>query len=405
MSADSPVHPSSPADPAAPAPAPRQSGSGVLQTLSLVVALAALVMASMLWQKLEQTQRALAEQSAESADDAKSARQSASQTDALAQELAARLTVAEVRLSEVSLQRSQLEELMISVSRSRDDHLVQELESTLQLAQQQVQVTGSAQVLISALQSADQRISRAAQPRLNPVQRAIARDIERIRSAAATDIPALAMRLDEMSKLIDELPLANAAPRPGVRRTPAPALPASTAPAPQEGVRGVVGRPLEEAGVPPAQTPPEATGPDSASAASTGSLWPAVLEPWRQQAIAALRRWWGGVDASARDLVRISRIDQPEALLIAPDQAQMLRHNLKMQLLNARLALLSRQIPVAQVDVLATTTAVRRYFDPQASATRATLRALEQIQSEMKTTDVPRPTETLAALATAGAGR
>jgi hypothetical protein len=46
------------------------------------------------------------------------------QTEALAQELQARLAVAEVRLSEVVLQRSQLDELMLSLSRSRDDTLV-----------------------------------------------------------------------------------------------------------------------------------------------------------------------------------------------------------------------------------------------------------------------------------------
>jgi uroporphyrin-3 C-methyltransferase len=116
-------------------------------------------------------------------------------------------------------------------------------------------------------------------------------------------------------------------------------------------------------------------------------------------------RLWVEVRDEARDLLRVSRIDQPEALLLAPDQAMMLRQNLKMQLLNARLALLGRQIPVAQVDVLATAAAVRRYFDDEAAVTRNMLKSLAQIQTEMKSTDLPRPTETLAALATAAGGR
>lgn len=342
--------------------------------LTLVVALVALLMSGVLWQKLEQTQKELARQSAESASDARDARDTATETESQFQELQARLSVAEVRLSEVSLQRSQLEELMISVSRSRDDHLVQELESTLKLAQQQAQLTGSAQLLISALQSADGRIARATQPRLNPVQRAIARDIERIKAASLTDIPALANRLDELAKGLDELPLANAVGALG--RSPSP--------------QGVSRTPASEA-------PAEAAGTDAAS----GGAWPRV----RDAAHALWARAWAELREEARDLLRVSRIDQPEALLLAPEQAFMLRQNLKMQLLNARLALLARQIPLAQADVLTAAAAVRRYFDEDAATTRHMLKALAQVQSEMKSTDLPRPAETLAALATAAGGR
>ncbi|MDP3522068.1 MAG: uroporphyrinogen-III C-methyltransferase [Hydrogenophaga sp.] len=356
---------------------PRASAGagGALLILTLGVALVALLMSGILWQKLEQTQKELARQSAESASDAKDARSTATETESQFQELQARLSVAEVRLSEVSLQRSQLEELMVSVSRSRDDHLVQELESTLKLAQQQAQLTGSAQLLISALQSADGRIGRATQPRLNPVQRAIARDIERIKGATLTDIPALANRLDELAKALDELPLANAVGALG-RSTAAPAAARSAA----------------ATGVPPQAQPADAADPDwwARARGSADALWTRV---------------WSDVREEARDLLRVSRIDQPEALLLAPEQAFMLRQNLKMQLLNARLALLARQIPQAQADVLTAAAAVRRYFDEEAAPTRHMLKALAQMQSEMTSTDVPRPTETLAALATAAGGR
>jgi uroporphyrin-III C-methyltransferase len=371
MSADPSSSPPPVTDDRAPAPRAVGGTGGVLSMLTLVVALVALLMAGVLWQKLEQTQKELARQSAESASDAKDARTTATETESQFQELQARLSVAEVRLSEVSLQRSQLEELMISVSRSRDDHLVQELESTLKLAQQQAQLTGSAQLLISALQSADGRIARATQPRLNPVQRAIARDIERIKAATLTDIPALANRLDELAKGLDELPLANAVGALGRPAAPAeaarPAAPALPADAPAEG----------------------------------GGMWARL----RDTADALWARVWADVRDEARDLLRVSRIDQPEALLLAPEQAFMLRQNLKMQLLNARLALLARQIPQAQADVLTAAAAVRRYFDEDAAPTRNMLKVLAQVQSEMKSTDLPRPTETLAALATAAGGR
>lgn len=387
MSADTPSSSTSvPASEERPAPPPaRGGGAGALFTLTLVVALVALLMSGILWQKLEQTQQSLARQSAETASDAKDAREAATQADSSVQELQARLSVAEVRLSEVSLQRTQLEELMVSVSRSRDDHLVQELESTLKLAQQQAQLTGSAQLLISALQSADQRIARATQPRLNPVQRAIARDIERIQATSLTDIPALANRLDEMVKAVDDLPLANAV---GALGRPGTGVDTARSRGGLSGPAGGQGK----------------TGSD-VDATDLGGASPGLWGRLNEQAQVLWQRVWSEVRDEARDLLRVSRIDQPEALLLAPDQAMMLRQNLKMQLLNARLALLARQIPLAQVDVLATAAAVRRYFDDDAVVTRNMLKALAQIQSEMKSTDLPRPNETLSALATAAGGR
>lgn len=123
------------------------------------------------------------------------------------------MSVAEVKLSEVSLQRTQLEELMLSVSRSRDDTLVLDIESGVRLAMQQAELTGSAQPLLSALQAADRRIAKAAQPRLNPVQRAMARDMDRIKASPVADLPLLASRLDELARAVDEWPLLNAEPK------------------------------------------------------------------------------------------------------------------------------------------------------------------------------------------------
>jgi uroporphyrin-3 C-methyltransferase len=80
----------------------------------------------------------------------------------------------------------------------------------LRLAQQQAQLTGSLEPLVAALKSAQQRIERAAQPRLAPVQRAMARDLERMASASVTDTAGLLARLDELVRQVDDLPLQNA---------------------------------------------------------------------------------------------------------------------------------------------------------------------------------------------------
>jgi uroporphyrin-III C-methyltransferase len=381
------VPPAEAVPPRAPAPA-RKPGQWLL-LLALAVAFIALVMSGLLWQKLSFTQEELARRSQDSASTSQDARKLAAQTEALAQELQARLTVAEVRLSEVSLQRSQLEELMLTLSRLRDDNLVQDLESALRLAQQQTQLTGSAQPLVSALQAADQRIARAAQPRLNPVQRAIARDIERIQSAALADIPALALRLDELARQVDDWPLANAV---GVRA---------------DAQAAAFGRPGDgaEPATPTDTSPSRATAETAEPAAAGGSElqrgWSRVSAGWSE----LWARVWGDVTRSGRELVRVSRIDRPEAALLAPEQAFYLRENVKLKLLNARLGLLGRHMASSQADVAAVEAALQRYFDTRSPRVSQALGVLSALRQDLVDTGLPRPEESLAALAAAAGGR
>lgn len=348
-----------------------------LLMLALLVAVLALVMSALMWQKLDATQQELARRSQESQAKAVEARTLAAQSDALAQDLQARLAVAEVKLSEVSLQRSQLEELMLTLSRSRDDTLVQDIEAALRLAQQQAQLTGSVQPLVSALQAADQRIARAAQPRLNPVQRAIARDIDRIRSASVTDIPALVLRLDELARQVDEWPVLNEV---GPRAARAP-----------------VAAPKAAHGPKPAPSTPGA----SASATVTAAPAAEAVAGWR----GLWERAWADITRSGRELVRVSRIDRPEAVLLAPEQAFFLRENLKLKLLNARLGLLARQMGSAQSDVRSVEAVLARYFDTSHPSIARAQGALVQLREQLVSVDMPRPDESLAALAAAAGGR
>jgi uroporphyrin-3 C-methyltransferase len=119
-------------------------------------------------------------------------------------------------------------------------------------------------------------------------------------------------------------------------------------------------------------------------------------------------RWdsaWRDVAMASRDLVRVSRIDQPEAALLAPEQAYFLRENLKLKLLNARLGLLARQPESALADLVSAEAALGRYFNTEATAVVSARAALNKLQQELRLVDLPRPEESLAALATAAGGR
>lgn len=359
--------------PAQPALPPASSG-GLLPKFALGLALLAAGASATLWLQLQAVRKELARRSSDTGTLVTEAREQSARAESLVQDLQVRLGVAEVRLSEVSLQRSQLDELMLTVSRTRDDSLVQDLESTLRLAQQQAQLTGSVQPLISALQSADQRIARAAQPRLNPVQRAIARDIERIQAAALVDLPALAGRLDELIGQLDELPLLNA-----------------VAPAQSDGPE-VPAVAVKAEPVTPAQ---------QAAPAAGASAWQRLQSWWFDWSARA----WANLSARGSELVRVHRVDQPEAMLLAPDQEFFLRENTKLKLLNARLALLARQLGTASADLRAVEATLQRYFDGQAKPTQLALETLQGLQRDLRLNQLPDPDDALAALAAAAGGR
>lgn len=313
------------------------------------VAVVALLASGFLWQRLSAIQEQLARQSGDATSQSVEARAMAKQAQELARETAARVTVYEARLSEIALQRAQLEDLMQSLSRSRDENLVVDIESAIRLAQQQAQLTGSVEPLLAAMKSAEQRVARAAQPRLMPLQRAIARDIERIKSAAVSDTPGLLVKLDELVHLADELVVANAV---------APASVAASAQ--REGPGGTL-------------------------------TW------WQRSLQVALDE--------ARGLVRVSRIEQPEAALLSPEQSFFVRENFKLKLLNARLGLLARQLESSRADLAAASMSLNKYFDATSKRTQAAASLLQQVQAQMKTLQLPRVDETLTALTTAAAGR
>jgi uroporphyrin-3 C-methyltransferase len=111
------------------------------------------------------------------------------------------------------------------------------------------------------------------------------------------------------------------------------------------------------------------------------------------------------VRTEARSLLRVGRIERPEAVLLAPEQTFFLRENLKLKLLNARLALLSRQVDTARGEMATVSAAINRYFDPASRRVQAAATLVQQVQAQIRTSEPPRVDETLAALATAAAGR
>lgn len=349
-------------------PAPVQTGRGAPVALVLTlgaVAAAALVACGMLWQRVGNMQEQLARQSAQSGAQSVEARTLAKDAQDLARDSAARVSVMEARVAEISLQRNQLEELMQSMSRSRDENLVADIESSVRMAQQQAELSGSLQPLVASLKSARKRVESTAQPRLAPVVRAIDLDLDKLSRMSVTDTTGVLSRIEDLIRQVDDLALIND-----------------------------VGR-LRARDAQPRKTAATHDTPENATLSPMQWIW------WQGQG----QRVWDSFRDGAADLVRVRRIDHPEVALLAPEQGYFLRENLKLQLLNARLALLSRQWESARADLSAAGTLLNKYFDARSRRTQIAQAQLQQIQANLHSGGRVQLEDTLNALATAAAGR
>ncbi|GAA4341022.1 hypothetical protein GCM10023144_41250 [Pigmentiphaga soli] len=330
-------------------------GVGLAFALIVIV-----VLAAALWRQ-QQLVGAIGRESARRFNEldsiSRDAQTRAKQALSAAQSNADRLAVLESKVLESQSQQAALEQLYQEMSRGEDEWTLIEVEQALSIAAQQLQLAGNVQNSIAALQVADARLARADRPQFTVVRRAIAEDLERLRALPAIDVPGLVVKLDQLIAALDRLPLlADVQPLPE-------GAAAAAAPAP-------------------------------AAAGAAGQERPSW---WRR-----LFAWWPALRDSflndTRNLIRVQRVDTPAALLVSPEQGALLRENLKLRLLNARLALLARQEHAWQADLASVQQAISTYFDTSAAPTRNALALLKQIQDTDISIELPSLNDSLAAV-------
>ncbi len=290
-------------------------------------------------QRLDATQEDLARRLKGIDADAREARAAAREAQESAREMQAKLGALDARVADAQSQQLALESLYQELSRNRDEWQLAEIEQVLAIAQQQLQLSGNVRAALLALQLAESRLSRADRPQFQPVRRALARDIERLNSLPAADLAGMAQRLDAVLAEIDDLPLAHDA------------------------------RLARE----PGAAPPAASG-------------------------GFLAQFGAGLWRDLKGLVVVRRVDAPQPPLLPPEQAYFLRENLRLRLLNARLALLSRNQAGFEEDVRVARRWLQRHYDVHAQPTREALQRLEQLQGSPISFEPPSITDSLDAV-------
>jgi uroporphyrin-3 C-methyltransferase/uroporphyrinogen III methyltransferase/synthase len=285
------------------------------------------------------------------------------------QELQAKVSVLENKQAEAQSQQVALEQLYQDMFKKREDWALTEIEQMLSTASEQLQLAGNVQGALLALQAADSRLSHGETPQFVSVRRAIGHDIERLKALPSVDVTGITLRLDSVIGQIDSLPLLSAE-----QPVPPAAEPKNMPePAPKKAkAHGKNAKPVEET------PPPQPSWTDVAK------------EKWDS--------WSSEMWTDVQQLIRIRKVDTPDALLLSPTEAYYVRENLKLRLLSARLALLSRNEAAFRSDLIAAQDAITRYFDTRARQTQTVQTLLKQIQATNLAVEMPTLSESLNAV-------
>jgi uroporphyrin-3 C-methyltransferase/uroporphyrinogen III methyltransferase/synthase len=246
------------------------------------------------------------------------------------------------------------------MSRNRDDWALAEIEQVLSTASQQLQLAGNVPGALIALQNADRSLSRSDTPQFITIRRAIARDTEKLKALPSVDSVGLAVRLDNVIAQIDSLPM------------------------------------LADA----TTTPPASAQPGRSGKASKAPQMEPVVpqDTWVTRLQAAWNGWSSEMWTDVRQLVRVRTVDNPESMMLAPEHAYFLRENLKLRLLNARMALLSRNEGAFRTDLLAAQETLARHFDTRARQTQTVQTLLRQVQGSNLSIEMPTLSDSLNAV-------
>lgn len=309
----------------APPPSPKAPHrQGWQAPVALVLALAAVACTVALgWQGYTQMQSLevqLARRIGEFDAASREARAAAKAANEALADLQNRLMALENRAQETQNQQVALGAMYQELADSADERVVADMEQTLLLAQQQLQMAGNVKAALIGLEAANDRLEKLGKPQLAGLRKAIVQDMERLKLLPAADIDGVSARLEALTQAVDGL------------KTEADSEPA-----------------------------------------------PAVATPPRNGALDSLGAFSRDAWNEIKSLLRIRRLDHPELPLLSPAQSYFLHQNLKLRLLSARMAMIQRDEATFRTDLASARVWVERYFNRHDPATQAFLTSMGEL--------------------------
>jgi len=311
----------------APAPLTRANpDANLAPRISIIYLTLAVLAAIFIWQWLDgqraisDMQQQLARKIAEMGVASKTDRILLAENQDQVRELSAKVTVLETRFAELQNRRTR-DALNKEMSANRIETVLAEIEQTLLMAGQQLRLSGNVKAALIAIQSADTRLQHMNRPAFGGIRKAISMDMEKLRAFPGVDIAGINTRINDLVAAVDRLPLA-------YQQHAASAAVAQTIPPKDETV---------------------------------------------------LQKLLREIGQEAKQLVRIQDTGKEEIPLLMPDQEFFLRENLKLHLLSARIALLSRDENSFSRELETAQLWTNRYFDGKSDATMRMLAELQKL--------------------------
>ena len=215
----------------------------------------------------------------------------------------------------------------------RKDWLVLEAEYLIQLANYRLLFERDINTAIVALNSADVRLKETGDPALINVRKVIANSIQSLKQIEQVDLAGLSLTLTALNKDLEKLPL----------HTPDPVAKAKEA----------------------------STELQESKQVTSWTELPAAM--WRD----------------IKNLIVIRDHEQPVGPLLSPEQRFFLVENLRLQIEQARLAMLSNQHEVYKERITTAVSWIEQYYDKEAAITKTTLDTLRQLQAVAIAPELP----------------
>ena len=201
---------------------------------------------------------------------------------------------------------------------SREETVIAEVEQMLLNAEQQLQLSENVRAALIVMQSADAHLQLMNQPAFKVLSKAIVQDMDKLRALPSIDINGINAQLNELTDTIDDLPIAS--------------------------LQRVENKPVAESVLPEEE---------------------AFAQKLRREIWQELKQ-----------LVQIENTGMDEIPLLPPTQQFFLRENLKLRLLSARVALLTRDENVFKQAIKDSQRWVHRYFDTKSKSGSTMLEGL-----------------------------
>lgn len=210
--------------------------------------------------------------------------------------------------------------------KGRVNWLIDETEVMLNVASQQLLLSGNVSVAISTLNTIEQRLKRFDQPELIPIKKAVSDDLSELKAQGTNylDVSSTSLKVDSLEKSVASLPL----------------LVDSTL------------QPVKNEAVP---------------TATDADFW---------------TRTWDKTIGMLKGMVEIRKLESNDAMLLSPEQIYFIRANLRLRLLDARLALLQHNNEIYKKNLDEVKLTVNQYFDTNSPTTQEWLKTLEELNQQ-----------------------